>query len=182
MAQVGKTVLMLLGLIGGLSAILMGLGVVLYSFISAASSHIPSQWIEGRLIDPFDGGLLYIMLGVAGVFGAALVYTKYQKAATALLLASGILGFLVSYASSSHIMGVLNWIAPGILLILAGILTLITPERLGSSLPLLKSDRKLVRRVGYAVFGLLLLFLLWTTLMSGILSFLGTLTFSSLTT
>jgi tetratricopeptide (TPR) repeat protein len=178
MAQIGKTVLILLGLLGGLSAILMGLGVVLYWVISASSSHIPREWIEGSLISPEIGGLLYIVLGSMGALGALLIYTRYLKASAALLLASGVLGFLVSYASSSHIMGLMNWIAPGILLILAGILTLITPERFGSRLPLLKSDRQNVRRVGYAVFGILLLFFLWTTLMVGILSFLGTLTFS----
>ena len=178
MTQVGKTVLMLLGLLGGLAAILMGSGIVLYSVISAASSHIPREWIGGSLLSPEIGGLLYIVLGSMGVLGALLIYTRYLRVSAALLLASGILGFLVSYACSSRIMGVLNWIAPGILLILAGILTLITPEKLGSSLPLLKSDRQIVRRVGYAVFGILLLYILWTTLMFGILSFLGTLTFS----
>jgi len=170
MAQTGKTLLMLLGMMGGLSAILFGFIISIFSLISSVSVHIPRQWIEGRLIDPLNGGFLYIMLGIAGIIGTALLFGKYQRASATLLLATGFLGFAVSYACSSGLMGILTWIAPGALLILAGILAIMTPERLGHLLPLLNSDRQPVRRFGYAVYGVLLLLLLAILFIIGMIS------------
>lgn len=170
MAQIGKTVLMLLGLMGGLSAILFGFIISIFTAISVASVHIPRQWIEGRLIDPFDGGILYIILGIAGVISTALLFTRYQRTSAMFLLTTGFLGFAVSYACSSALMGTFTWIAPGALMILAGILAIITPERLSHSLPLLNSDHQPVRRFGYAVYGIMLLLLIAILFIIGMIS------------
>lgn len=67
-------------------------------------------------------------------------------------------------------MGTLTWIVPGTLLTLSGILALMTPERLGSSLPLLKSDRQPVRHSGYVGYGILLLLFLAILFIIGMIS------------
>ncbi len=178
MAQIGKILTILLGMVGGLCAVLFGFAILALLFISAASVRIPGEGTEDRLIDLANGSFWYIYLGFAGIVGVVLVYINRQRPGAMLLLGTGVLGFIVSYAGSSTLMGTLTWIAPGALLILAGILALITPEKLGSILPLLKSDRQPVRRLGYAVYGIVLLLFLATLLSVGILS-LGTIwTFS----
>jgi len=161
---------MLLGMMGGLSAILFGFIISIFTLISSVSVHIPRQWIEGRLIDPFNGGILYIILGIAGIVSTALLFTRYQRASATLLLATGFLGFAVSYACSSNIMGTLTWISPGALLMLTGILAIMTPERLGHLLPLLNSDRQPVRRFGYAVYGIMLLLMIAILFVIGMIS------------
>ena len=159
MAQIGKIVLMLLALIGGVYAILMGEIVhdaptVVASY---ARPHVPSQWIEG--VSPDVVGLLFIVLGLMGAAGAVLVFKDLRKSAV-LLLASGFLGFPVSFASSSPIMALISWIAPGALLIFSGMIALATPEKLASSLPLLNSSRQPLRWLGYATYGILIFFFL----------------------
>lgn len=168
MAQIGKILTILLGMVGGLCAVLFGFAILALLFISAASVRIPGEGTEDRLIDLANGSFWYIYLGFAGIVGVVLVYINRQRPGAMLLLGTGVLGFIVSYAGSSTLMGTLTWIAPGALLILAGILALITPEKLGSILPLLKSDRQPVRRLGYAVYGIVLLLFLATLLSVGI--------------
>ena len=82
------------------------------------------------------GGVVFLLLGLAGI-GGAFLYTRNKKRAAWLLLGSGLLGFPVGYIAWIAFFGFLGWvlwIPPGVLLTVAGLLAWITPERLRSLL------------------------------------------------
>jgi tetratricopeptide (TPR) repeat protein len=50
-------------------------------------------------------------------------------------------------------LGLISWTVPGTLMIIAGLIGRITPERLASSLPLLNNDRRDIRLVAKIMYG-----------------------------
>ena len=126
--RLGRLTIQTLAFLGGLAGLLIAAFDLIASLIGLSSSHIPSGWSElGQA-----GGVVFLLLGLAGIAGAFL-YTKNKKRAAWLLLGSGLLGFPVGYLAWIPFFGFLGWvlwIPPGVLLTVAGLLALITPERL----------------------------------------------------
>jgi LPXTG-motif cell wall-anchored protein len=124
----GRLTIQIMAFLGGLAGLLIAAFDLLASMIGLSSSHIPSGWSElGQA-----GGVVFLLLGLAGI-GGAFLYTRNRKRAVWLLLGSGLLGFPVGYLAWIPFLGFLGWvlwIPPGVLLTVAGILALITPERL----------------------------------------------------
>jgi tetratricopeptide (TPR) repeat protein len=130
--RLGRLAIQILGLLGGLAGLLIAAFDLLASLVGLSSSHIPSGWSELGLA----GGVVFLLLGLAGI-GGAFLYTRNKKRAAWLLLGSGLLGFPVGYIAWIPFLGFLGWvlwIPPGVLLTVAGLLALITPERLRSLL------------------------------------------------
>lgn len=74
-----------------------------------------------------------------------------------MILLCGLLGFPAGYASGSYLVGNwMYWIIPGTLLTASGIIAVVTPERIASSLPLVRSDKKETRLLGWALWSGLL--------------------------
>jgi hypothetical protein len=143
------------GAIGGLFGILIGGIGLLWFIISAVSSHIPRSWIEGSLISPETGAILFILLGMAGAVSSLLYPVKKANLGWVIALC-GLAGFPVGYASSSYAsMGWTGWIIPGVLLAAAGIMALAGPDKITSSLPLLNSDNIRNRFLGRVLYGVL---------------------------
>lgn len=90
--------ILLLGILGGISAVLIGVGELLFWMISFSSSHIPSSWLDGVLIPPEVGGLLFIVLGMLGIV-AALLYSERRRRLAWAILTSGLLGFSIEERS-----------------------------------------------------------------------------------
>ena len=130
--RLGRLTIQILAFLGGLAGLLIAAFDLLASLIGLSSSHIPSGWSElGQA-----GGVVFLLLGLAGIAGAFL-YTRNRKRAAWLLLGSGLLGFPVGYIAWIPFLGFLGWvlwIPPGVLLTVAGLLALITPKRLRSLL------------------------------------------------
>ncbi len=140
------------GILGGFLGILIGAGELLLWLLFGTSSHVPGSWLEGGLVPPEAGALLFILLGVLGAI-ASLWYSEKRKGLARVILFCGLLGFPVGYASGSYLVGGwIYWIIPGALLTVAGLIALATPERIASSLPLLKSDKREIRFFGYALY------------------------------
>ena len=130
--RLGRLIIQILAVLGGLAGLLIAAFDLIASLIGLSSSHIPSGWSElGQA-----GGVVFLLLGLAGIAGAFL-YTRNRKRAAWLLLGSGLLGFPVGYIAWISFLGFLGWvlwIPPGVLLTVAGLLALITPQRLRSLL------------------------------------------------
>jgi len=126
--RLGRLTIQTLAFLGGLAGLIIAAFDLLASLIGLSSSHIPSGWSElGQA-----GGVVFLLLGLAGI-GGAFLYTRNKKRAAWLLLGSGLLGFPVGYLAWIPFFGFLGWvlwIPPGVLLTIAGLLALITPERL----------------------------------------------------
>ncbi len=143
---------LLSGILGGFLGILIGAGELLLLLLFGTSSHIPGSWLEGGLVPPEAGALLFILLGVLGTI-ASLSYSEKRRGLARVILLCGLLGFPVGYASGSYLVGGwIYWIIPGILLTVAGLISMATPERIASSLPLLKNDKSNIRFLGYALY------------------------------
>lgn len=130
--RLGRLTIQIMAVLGGLAALLIAAFDLLASMIGLSSSHIPSGWSELSQA----GGIVFLLLGLAGIAGAFL-YPRNRKRAAWLLLGSGLLGFPVGYIAWIAFFGFLGWvmwIAPGVLLTVAGLLAVITPERLRSIL------------------------------------------------
>ena len=130
--RLGRLAIQILGLLGGLAGLLIAILALLASLVGLSSSHIPSGWSELGLA----GGVVFLLLGLAGI-GGAFLYTRNKKRAAWLLLGSGLLGFPVGYLAWITFFGFLGWvlwIPPGVLLTVAGLLAWITPQRLRSLL------------------------------------------------
>ncbi len=130
--RLGRLTIQITALLGGLAALLIAAIDLLASIIGLSSSHIPSGWSDLSQA----GGIAFLLLGLTGI-GGAFFYTKNSKRAAWLLLGSGLLGFPVGYIAWIPFLGFLGWvlwIPPGVLLTVAGLLSVITPERLRSIL------------------------------------------------
>ncbi|OPY54950.1 MAG: Tetratricopeptide repeat protein [Methanosaeta sp. PtaU1.Bin112] len=150
-----RAIVTITGVIGGLFGILIGGLGLLWFIISAVSSHIPRSWIEGRLISPETGAILFILLGMAGAVSSMLYPMKKANLGWVIVLC-GLAGFPVGYASSSYAsIGWTGWIIPGVLLTAAGIVSLAGPDRIASSLPLFNSDNSRSRFLGRVLYGVL---------------------------
>jgi tetratricopeptide (TPR) repeat protein len=150
-----KAIATILGVIGGLFGILIGGLELLWFIISAVSSHIPRSWIEGSFISPETGAIIFILLGMVGAISSLLYSVKKANLGRAIILC-GLLGFPVGYASGSYAsMGWTGWIIPGVLLTAAGIMSLVGPDRIASSLPLLNSNNSSSRLMGRLLYGVL---------------------------
>ena len=117
-----------LALLGGLAGVLIAAFHLLGSMIFSSSSHGLGGW--GLLYQ--IGGMIFLLLAVAGTAGAAL-YRRSPKKAGLLLLFSGLLGFPVGYIAwidQGGFLGWSAWIPAGVLLTAAGILALVTPRTL----------------------------------------------------
>jgi tetratricopeptide (TPR) repeat protein len=140
----------LLGILGGLTGILMGAGGLLSEMIFWG--HLPGRWVGLGLISPEIRSLLFILLGAIGLI-AALFYSEGRTRTAQAILTSGLLGFPIGFASGSYLIGSwIYWIIPGIMLTTAGYIALATPGRIASSLPLVKSDKREIRFIGYALY------------------------------
>ncbi len=126
--RLGRLTIQTLAFLGGLAALLICALDLLASLIGLSSSHIPTGWSELYQA----GGVVFLLLGLAGIAGAFL-YTKNEKRTAWLLLGSGLLGFPVGYLAWIPFFGFLGWVLwmpPGVLLTVAGLLAWITPQRL----------------------------------------------------
>ncbi len=154
MAALGNLALKVLGMVGGLLAIAIGLIWLGFGFIASTSSHVGSA--GGMLA--MAGGVVLMLIGLAAIY-SSIIYTKKPRPASKLLLASGVLGFPVSYAADCLIMGgiwgLLAWIIPGTLIIAAGLIGWIIARGLTSALPMLSDDRAEVRLGGRVLYGAL---------------------------
>ena len=130
--RLGRLTIQILALLGGLAGLLIAAFDLLASLVGLSSSHIPSGWSELGMA----GGVVFLLLGLAGI-GGAFLYTRNKKRAAWLLLSSGLLGFPVGYIAWIPFFGFLGWVMwlpPGVLLTVAGLLAWITPERMRSML------------------------------------------------
>ena len=142
----------ILGIVGGLFAILIGSGELLFLSFFWVSSHVPGSWLDGVLIPPQVGAILFILLGVGGMV-AALSYREDRREPAKVILLCGLLGFPLGYASGSYLVGNwIYWIIPGTLLIAAGLIALVTPGRIASSLPLTRSGKREARLLGWVLY------------------------------
>lgn len=166
MADLGNLALKVLGIMGGLLAVVIGLIWVVFGFIASASTHIG---IAGGLLT-VGGAAVFMLFGLLAIY-SSIIYAKNPKLASKLLLSSGILGFFAGYAVDFAIMGgilgLIAWTVPGTLMIAAGLIGWITPVRLASLLPLLNNDRGDVRLAAKVLYGGL--FIVVIVLMMGIL-------------
>lgn len=169
MAELGNFSLKVPGIVGGLLAIVIGSAWLVFGLIAFASSHVGSA---GALT--IAGGAVFMGMGLLAIY-SSIIYVKKPRLASKLLLSTGFIGFFVGYAADYAIMqgflGLITWTVPGTLMIAAGLIGWITPQRLASSLPLLKSDRGDVRLVARVLYGGLFAGVI--ILMMGILFFSG---------
>ncbi len=144
--------ILLPGIMGGLLAIIIGLIWLGFGFIAFLSAHVGSA--GGSLA--MAGAVIFMLIGLLAIY-SSIVYTKKPRLTSKLLLSSGILGFFVGYVADYAIMqgilGLIAWTVPGTLIIVAGLIGWITPERLVSSLPLLNNDRKEIHVVAKVLYG-----------------------------
>ncbi len=152
MADLGNLALKVLGIIGGILAIVIGSIWVVFGFIASASTHIGSA---GGLLT-VGGAAVFMLFGLLAIY-SSIIYAKKPKLASKLLLSSGILGFLVGYAVDFAIMGgilgLIAWTVPGTLMIVASLIGWITPKSVSSSLPMLNSDRGEIRLAARVMYG-----------------------------
>jgi hypothetical protein len=152
MAALGNLALKILGVIGGLLAIVIGLIWLGFGFVAFTSTHVGSA--GGTLA--MGGAVVFVLFGLLAIY-SSIVYDKKPSLASKRLLWSGILGFFVGYVVDIAIMGgflgLISWTVPGTLMIAAGLIGRITPERLASSLPLLNNDRGDIRLVAKIMYG-----------------------------
>jgi len=130
--RLGRLAIQILAFLGGLAGLLIAAFGLSASLIGLSSSHIPPGWSELGLA----GGAAFLLLSLAGI-ACAFLYTRNRKRVAWLLLGSGLLGFPVGYITWITFLGFLGWILwipPGVLLTVAGLLAVITPERLRSIL------------------------------------------------
>lgn len=169
MAALGNFALKVSGIVGGLLAIVIGVVWLVFGFIASTSSHVGSA---GELT--MAGAVAFIIMGVLAIYSSK-IYAKKPRLASRLLLFAGILGFFAGHAADYAIMGgilgLMAWTVPGTLMIVAGLIGWITPQRLASSLPLLNSDRGDVRLVAKVLYGGLFAGVI--IMMIGILFFFG---------
>jgi hypothetical protein len=144
MAALGNLAFKILGIIGGLLAIAIGLIWMVFGFVAYTSVHIGSA---GGMLS-LGGAAIFALFGLLAIY-SIVVYDKKPRLASKLLLLSGISGFyvgyVVDYAVMGGILGLISWAVPGTLMIAAGLISWITPEKLGSTLPLLNDDRRNIR-------------------------------------
>jgi len=175
--RLGRLAIQILAFLGGLAAVLIAAFDLIASIIGGSSSHIPSGWSELSLA----GGIMFLLLGLAGI-GGAFLYPKNRKRVAWLLLGCGLLGFPVGYIAWIPFLGFLGWvmwIPPGVLLTLAGLLAVITPERVRSILGQgdTKEDRADRKPIDQALF--MSVIFVGIALMTIILMFTGLLLFGA---
>jgi peptidoglycan/LPS O-acetylase OafA/YrhL len=119
MAALGNLALKVLGILGGLLAIVIGLAWLVFGFVASSSSHVGSA---GALT--IAGAAVFMLFGLLAIY-SIIVYDKKPRLASKLLLSSGILGFFagyaVDYAIMGGILGLFAWTVPGTLMIVAGL-------------------------------------------------------------
>jgi len=117
-----------ISLLGSLLGLLIAASHLLASNEGMSSPHVAGSWSAlGQ-----NGGAAFLFLALAGTAGSAL-YARGQKKAAWIILFSGLSGFPVGYIAWMNYVGLLGWAAwlpSGVLLTAAGLLALITPERL----------------------------------------------------
>lgn len=152
MAELGNLALKILGAIGGLLAIVIGLIWLVFGFVAFTSTHVGSAGGTLSMV----GAVVFVLFGLVAIY-SSIVYDKKPSLASKRLLWSGILGFFVGYVVDIAIMGgflgLVSWTVPGTLMIAAGLIGRITPQRLASSLPLLNNDRRGIRLVAKVMYG-----------------------------
>jgi len=152
MAALSNLALKVLGIVGGLLAIVIGLIWLVFGFVAFTSTHVGSAGGTLAMV----GGVLFVLLGLMAIY-SSIVYDKKPSLTSKRLLWSGILGFFVGYVVDIAIMGgflgLASWTVPGTLMIAAGLIGRITPQRLASSLPLLNNDRRDIRLVAKVMYG-----------------------------
>lgn len=127
--RLGQIAIKALALLGGLA------GLIIAAFYFAASKIGSSSHMALGDIS-FVAGVVFLLFGAASISGSFL-YTRYKKPVACILLFCGLLGFPVGYVAWLNWFGLFGWVVwipAGVLLTVAGILALITPERLRSRL------------------------------------------------
>jgi hypothetical protein len=130
--RLGRLAIQALAFLGGLAGLLVAALQLISSLIGLSSTHATAGWGELSLI----GGMAFLILSFAGVMGA-IYYPKNQRRAAWLFLLCGLLGFFVGYkawVSWAGFLGWFLWLPSGTLLTSAGLLALVTPQRLRSRL------------------------------------------------
>ena len=72
--RLGRLTIQTLAFLGGLAGLLIAAFDLLASLVGLSSSHIPSGWSELGLA----GGVVFLLLGLAGI-GGAFLYTRNKK-------------------------------------------------------------------------------------------------------
>ncbi len=177
--RLDRLAIQILAFLGGLAALLIAAFDLVASMIGQSSSHIPSGWSELSEV----GGVVFLLLGLAGIAGA-LLYTRNREKVAWLLLGCGLLGFPVGYIAWIPFLGLgflgwVFWTPAGVLLIAAGLLALVTPKRLRGLLGQSNSneDRVNSNPIDQAVFVSVLL--VGIALMTIIFMFAGLLLFGA---
>ena len=148
--RTGRRIIQILAYLGGSAGILIAVLQLSASLVGPSPSQISAGGSEMDLAR----GALFLLLGLTGITGAILS-TKKRNIAGWLLLCSGLLGFPAAYfawSSQGGFLGWVLWIPPGVLLTAAGLLALITPERLRSSLVGQDSNPEDAGSIGQALF------------------------------
>jgi hypothetical protein len=128
--RLGQIAVQALALLGGLAGLIIAAFYFTASEIGSSSSHMAWGGIS------FVAGFVFLLFGAGGI-SSALLYTRYRKPVAWILLFSGLLGFPLGYVAWSNWIGFFGWVTripAGVLLTWAGILAVITPERLRSGL------------------------------------------------
>jgi tetratricopeptide (TPR) repeat protein len=144
-----RSVLMIPGFLGGLLGVIIGMILTLVSLLGGSHG---LAYSEGFL-SPSIGGALYILLGLLGSIGSIMA-TKKRQAGGRILIACGLLGFLIGALSMSPLYwGWKSWAVSGVMLIFSGSIALAGDENIPQP-RLLNSDNRAVRASIYFVIGL----------------------------
>jgi len=156
--EMKDAIVRLLGLAGGLTAILMGIAAFALSLISAAAGHGSAGGL--LMVPQIAGGLLFMLLGLISI-AAALQTRRNPKLSSSLLLLCGLAGFFIGYDSMWFLFGGWkSWIVPGTLLLTGGSAARLGSGKMKSSLPLINSDSRPLVLIGHAFYGLILISLI----------------------
>jgi hypothetical protein len=150
----GSFALKVLGIIGGILAIVVGVIWLGFGFIASTSVHVGSS---GGMM-AMAGAVGFILIGLLAIYGS-IIYTKKPKLASRLLIVSGVIGFPVGFILDLPLMGgawgLISWAIPGTLIIIAGLISWMNTRGLISRLPLLSDGRAEVRLGGQMLYGAL---------------------------
>jgi hypothetical protein len=117
----------MLGIFGGLAGILVSIAEFLLWVFS--SGHTPAISTGAGIISPEVGALIFILLGIIGMI-SSLLYSESRMKMAQVILATGLLGFLIGLVSGGLLVGNwIYWIIPGTLLSTAGYIAMTTSKK-----------------------------------------------------
>lgn len=150
----GSLALKILGIIGGILAIVVGVIWLAFGAIAFTSVHVGSAGGTLAMV----GALAFILIGLLAIY-SSIIYAKKPDLASKLLIASGVIGFPAGFILDLPLMGgawgLLSWTIPGTLIIAAGLISWMNTRKFVSGLPLLDDGRKEIRLGGRMLYGAL---------------------------